>query len=176
MLYESAEAGLQAIEDVLQGPDFWREHLDMVERRKALTSMTVIERMRPIDNSAITAATQRALPRRLSNKLAYYLTAKGLLLPRGLFKRQPALTPKTYGVDRYALFRFEQALYLSQKGQSGFVATYDKARFLTIMLRATKLRRTLLRRFDQLSSDYRQGYEELTSRAHWQAVYREEPS
>jgi galactofuranosylgalactofuranosylrhamnosyl-N-acetylglucosaminyl-diphospho-decaprenol beta-1,5/1,6-galactofuranosyltransferase len=175
MLYESAEAALLAIEDVLQGPDFWQTHMDMIDRRQRIGAMTVTEHMRDITNAELTATVTRARPRSWPNKLAYHLSFKGLLLPRSMMNPSLTLTRKTFAADRYALFRFRKALHLSAKAQRGSITEHDKARILSIMARTIRLKRALNARFNDLSAAYCRGYGELTSRAFWRAVYSRQP-
>jgi galactofuranosylgalactofuranosylrhamnosyl-N-acetylglucosaminyl-diphospho-decaprenol beta-1,5/1,6-galactofuranosyltransferase len=171
MLYESAEAALLAVEDVLQGPAFWRAHMDLGERRRKLAELTSVEKTRPLDPAVIAQARTRRLPRRLAIRVAYHLTGRGRLLPGALIEPRPALARKGVPASRYALFRFRQVIYLSGSGHSGFIARHDAARLAAIRQRTRQLQQVLSERFETLSATYRTGYAELTSKAYWQAVY-----
>lgn len=171
MMYESAEAALMAIEDVLQGPQFWVDHMDMSERRQVISAMTKQEKMRELTDDELTFTSKRSAPRRISNRLAYHLTIKGLLLPNVLLRRRPALTKKSFIANRYELFRFPGVIYLSEKNQTGFFAKYDKFRFIKTLIQSTRAQHILIRDFKKLSEQYKIGYENLTSRKFWQDVY-----
>lgn len=171
MLYESAEAALLAVDDVLQGPAFWRAHLDLTERRQRIAELTRIERPRPLAAHEIARAAPRAAPRRLWLRAACHLTLQGRLLPQSLFRGQPTLLRKGAPPDRYATFGYREAIHLSRDGVHGFITHHDPVRRSRIARRLRQVRRELLARFAALEASYRVGYAELASREHWQSVY-----
>jgi galactofuranosylgalactofuranosylrhamnosyl-N-acetylglucosaminyl-diphospho-decaprenol beta-1,5/1,6-galactofuranosyltransferase len=171
LLYESAEAALIAVDDVLQGPDFWRQNMDMSERRAFIGNLTKIERMGPIDANELAAATAKSNPRKLAKRIAYHLTMKGILIPRTLMRKRTASTPKSFTADRYALFRFQRVIYLSPRSKLGFITQLDKTRTVRLMLKNQQAVAKLLRNFESLSERYRHGYQEMTSKQFWLDTY-----
>lgn len=170
-LYESAEAALLAVEDVLQGPAFWQEHIDMSVRRTQINADITKERPNPVEPEAMRLSRPRRLSKRKARTVARRLTLNGLLIPTWALRRRPLLVKKSFSCDPLLAFRHRHILYYSQQTHKGFITSFDRMRAIRITVRAWQLQREVMRRMPELISLYGDTNQTLSSRTFWEAVY-----
>jgi GT2 family glycosyltransferase len=166
--YESARAQLLSWSDVMQGPQFFDENIDMSARRSTIKAMTTTEVWQDIPpQSPADRGRISKLPRRLLRFLGI-LTLNGHLVPfsaptwdritLGIGKR--GLVPPAFGAARIT--------YLNTARDKQYTVTQSKAQFLAICWQMTKMLVRFVREFDDLKATYRIGYDAQTTREYWQ--------
>lgn len=161
--YESAQTFLDAIEDVMKGPDFWLENVDMRRRRTEILSRVKNEKLKKIDWGLEFRWSKKSPKKRLSRRL----TLNGHLLPKLFFRKHNVAIPKGFGGRINESFRCKKMLCVDLLSQSGYVVEHDKRAFFSGLIRYYKLRYLLWRDYDQLKAAYRFREQELTSREFW---------
>ncbi|WP_109468741.1 glycosyltransferase [Albibacillus kandeliae] len=166
--YESAEAQLLAWEDVMRGPGFFDDNIDMSQRRADIKAMMQTEVWAPVDAAAIhekKRLTKRSRPRR--TRLGIY-TLNGHLVP---FSRRRwdriMLTMADRGIV-YPAFGAAEITYLNATRDKAYTVTQSKARFFSICWKMLKMTLRFRREFDALKDTYRGGYDELTTPGYWE--------
>lgn len=167
--YESAAAQLLAWRDVMQGPAFFDHNIDMQDRQAAIRALTRVEHWHRIDSPALPERRRFSrLPRRLRHILGL-ASLNGHLLP--FWSRigdHMVLDIDARGLV-FPAFGGARLTYVSDDASRGYTLHHSKRRFFTL---AWQMFTTLLRWLHQhgrLKRAYRRGYEEMTSRAYWDA-------
>ena len=169
--YEQAAAAMMALDDVLKGPTFFRDHADLAEPRRRLQAATVHERMRPIDAVVFRDAQTRGLaepPWRAPLRLA---TLNGHLIPTWFFRRAPALFGKGFVLPLRGTFRRRRSYVYDEFTGTGMTLDHSKRRFFGNAWRFARAAGALIVRFDDLRAAYRGAYAELTSDAYWRRQF-----
>lgn len=163
--YESAEAVLDGVEDVLKGPEFWRENVDMGRRRLEILARAKREKLMPVStdwfNQYSYAESNKKVPLRRKMSL------NGHLIPQFLFHKKNVAVKKGYGGCVNETYRRKEVLYIHQLTQQGFVVQHDKVAFFQGMKRYLRLQYQLWRNYKRLSKEYCNSFNELTSREFW---------
>ncbi len=170
MHYETAQAQLLSWSDVLQGPDFFRQNIDMKARRATLSALTQTERWQPY--TTLPADPQRDLPKNQS-LLFTKMTLAGHLIP--FYK---------YLGDRVCVPLINRGKFLATKGAAtayiyndqeklGYQVVHSKRQFLHILRRGAWLTVRWCLAHRTLRKAYRDSYDDMTSRRFWdQAIGR----
>ena len=85
--YESARACTLAIYDVLKGPDFWRDNVDMKAKRAELLALTQQQKICSIPEALQKRAEKGVPTENLLTKILRLMTLNGHLLPMIFFKK-----------------------------------------------------------------------------------------
>lgn len=172
-LYESAEAVLLAVEDILSGPDLWTRDLEMVHRRTSLQQLTVAERPRKLGAAELSLGPDISRRRRKRNRMLMRLTLNGLLLPRFLLRKQAWRVAKSFQLDPLAAFGHATITHVSLSRQTGITAHRDRWRHLRTLIGSMVLQWKLTFGFRKLSRSHQEAYRNLASRRFWEALYPE---
>lgn len=173
LCYDRTMAQCQAAKDVLAGPTFWAEHIDLSERRARLKESTRYEH--PVGEGAerfLDDFQFHADEGRLT-RLFRMLTLNGHLLPACLFKRVD-----TVSVD-FALSPFTRVAFLRRAvlyksgGRPIFLARHDKRYFFTVAWRSARLWAALILQAPHLRRAYRRAHGDLTSEVFWKHQFGE---
>ncbi|MCH2556075.1 MAG: hypothetical protein MK005_02115 [Alcanivorax sp.] len=173
LCYDRTMAQCQAASDVLAGPAFWAEHIDLSERRARLKANTRYEH--PVSENAerfLDDFEFHAPEGRLA-RLFRMMTLNGHLLPTRLFKRLD-----TVSVD-FALSPFTRVAFLRRAvlyksgGRPIFLARHDKRYFFTVAWRSARLWVALLLQGPRLRQAYRRAHGDLTSEVFWKHQFGE---
>ncbi|MFH4416072.1 MAG: glycosyltransferase [Neisseriaceae bacterium] len=182
--YDSAQAVNVAIEDVLKGPDFWREDINLAEKRKEINQLLTTEslvptpkdiyskgEMAPVERQSTTEVF--AYPQRWSRLALYfrYGSLNGHLLPSYFFHPGFAWVKKSSGSRTSSSFRYKEVIFLDQDAEHCLILKHDKKRFFAITFRFIYLLMKLMFRYQKLSKVYRKTYQELTSSSFWQEQF-----
>lgn len=166
--YDSAEAQLLAWQDVMRGPNFFDENIDMTERRAQIKALIKVEIWQDINTLDM---SERKRLTRLHHRLRHYFglfTLNGHLIPFSkLLADQIVLKIGNRG-QVYPAFGATQISYLNTAQTQGYTVTQSKRRFFSICWRTTKTLVQFLRGHDPLKASYRQGYSRMTSKSYWQ--------
>ena len=163
--YESANAVLDAVEDVMEGPDFWLENIDMRKRRSEILSCVKNEKLQ--DVSTDWNLEFRQVKKSPKKQLSRRLTLNGHLLPKMFFKKYNVALPKGFGGRINESFRCNKILCVDSLSQKGYVVEHDKRAFFSTLRRYYKIRYRWWRNYDRLKVAYQAREQELTSRDFW---------
>ena len=162
--YESARACTLAIYDVLKGPDFWRDNVDMNAKRAELLALTQQQKIRPIPEDLKKRAEKGVPTENLLTKITRLISLNGHLLPIVFFKKYPMWQYKHYGERLRELYRRKEAIfYTDLGGHQGVILRHSKREFFVGAVRHLVAVIRLFINLKQLKKVYQQSYEELTS-------------
>jgi galactofuranosylgalactofuranosylrhamnosyl-N-acetylglucosaminyl-diphospho-decaprenol beta-1,5/1,6-galactofuranosyltransferase len=168
--YESAEALIMAIEDVLKGEEFWEDNLDMAQRRKDLAALTVNERLvTPLEFARDNAADHS--PKRNRGKwrsLWRKLTFNGHILPAKFFYSKGVLFPLDLRADARGSFRRRWTVTFDVGSRTGYICHINKARYFANRRRFKTVMKRLLDNYDAQKEAYRRNGLTMTTRAAWE--------
>jgi len=168
MHYSTAEAQLMAWRDVMSGPQFFDDNIDMSTRRAAIKELTTDEVWQPIAQEPQGESHKRLtrLARPLRTKVGL-LTLNGHLIPFwSRLGSKLRLEIKHRGLVYYALGA-AQVTYLNTNRDKAYTLHHSKRRFFSILWDAVKTTRAFCRDFDQIQAAYRSGYKDRTTKAYW---------
>ncbi|UWQ81932.1 glycosyl transferase (plasmid) [Leisingera sp. S132] len=166
--YDSAEAQLLAWQDVMQGPQFFDDNIDMSARRAAIKALVRDEIWQDTASQPLPGRARFSrLPRRLRHYLGL-LTLNGHLLPFWTrFGDRMRLDISGRGLV-FPAFGGARLTYLSTDGSKAYTVRHSKARFFSLAWRMTKTLRAFCSSYPQLRAAYRKGYGEMTARPYWE--------
>ncbi len=166
--YESARAQLLAWQDVMRGPDFFDENIDMAERRATIKQMMQTEVWQDITQEEIKERrkyTHRSVERR--HRLGVY-TLNGHLVPFSA-RRWDRIT---LGIGErgivFPAFGAAQITYLNTASDKGYTVTQSKRQFFLLCWQMTRTLWRFLRDYKNIKAAYRTGYNTLTTRDYWE--------
>lgn len=168
--YETAEAQIIAMEDIMKGPAFFDANADMMEKRPQITGLIKTEKWQPADPATSVPAESYHPPGRLRSQLMK-LTLNGHLLPgwgrkpkaRRILLRDRGLIWPLWGVTVANFVDYDKGL--------SYTVRFDRRRFLTLTRRAIKISRAFYRNYDALCAAYAKAYPETTQRGFWQKLF-----
>ncbi|UWQ35159.1 hypothetical protein K3555_21600 (plasmid) [Leisingera sp. M527] len=166
--YDSAEAQLLAWQDVMQGPQFFDENIDMSARRADIKALIKDEAWQPAETLS-TAERRRfsRLPRRLRHYLGLF-TLNGHLVPFWkMIGDRMVLNIGERGLV-FPAFGGARLTYLNTDGSKGYTVTHSKRRFFSLAWRMAKTLAAFRRDHSRLKAVYRSGYAEMASKPYWE--------
>jgi len=173
-LYSSARAVTLALRHVLEGPEFFRDHLDMASVRAEISTWPGNEKMVPVDRSALATKGPRRRPERALRRLARCITLQGFVLPRWLLVDRTLVQEKAFHGRASDVFRFRRVLYLHPATGDGYLAEFDRRRFFAEIGAFLTAWATVFARLSALRKAYIQGATAMTSIDFWRGVYAAE--
>lgn len=166
--YETARAQLMSWQDVMEGPGFFDENIDMAARRAAIKEMTRTELWQDIDPHELTERRKKTLkPRPRLERLGKY-TLNGHLVPLSGWRWDRIVLGIGERGIVFPAFGAAQVTYLNTTRDKGYTVRQSKRRFFAIGWQMTKTLIRFLRDFDQIKASYRDGYGELANKGYWQ--------
>jgi hypothetical protein len=168
--YASARAISRAAEDVLRGPDFWRENLDLLEVRQKLGREAAGEKLEPI-SAELGDVAHRAKRDSAFRKFSRAITMNGFLLPTFLTKNKAVYQIKMFHADFNNTFLFRRILYVLPNENIGYVAHFDRSRFWKEAWLALRIALRLFRKLPDVRAAYHEQFDDLASEAFWRGVY-----
>ena len=172
--YESAEALLIAMEDVLRGERFWEDNLDLAQRRAELSALTVNERLvTPLEFASNETASHS--PKRNRGKwrtLLRKLSFNGHLLPERYFYSKAVLFPLDVRADPRDSFRRRRTVTFDPGTRTGYICQIDKARYFANRRRFKAVMKRLLTDYDAHKNEYRKNGQTMTTRDAWEKRLR----
>lgn len=166
--YESAEAQLLAWQDVMKGPAFFDENIDMSQRRADIKALMQDEVWR---DAAEAPAPGRARFSRLPRRLRHYLglaTLNGHLIPfwKSIGDRM-VLDISGRGIV-FPAFGGARLTYFNTRGDKAYTVTHSKRCFFSLAWRMTKTLLAFRSSYGSLKAAYRKGYADMASKAYWE--------
>lgn len=173
--YATACAICIAVMDVMKGPDFWVENIDMSQIRKKFAPLIQQEKMQKLVLPDLPAPVDQ-IPggwhERLRRRLVRKLSLNGLLLPEKLRKNSILLQHKNFSGDPRETFRYRDVLYYYEPTQEGYIARRDTARLLNETKFFHRVKKEFKARYKTLQSEYQARYQDMSTEAFWRNVYK----
>ena len=168
--YESAEAVLMAMEDVLKGESFWEGNLDMAKRRADLSALTINEKLvSPLafgrDETAVHSPKRhKGKWRALWRKLSF----NGHALPDKFFYSKGVLFPLDVRAHARDSFRRRWTVTFDAGSRTGYICRIDKDRYFANRRRFKTVMNRLLDSYNAQKEAYRKNGETMTTRNAWE--------
>ncbi|QRN40963.1 MAG: glycosyl transferase [Neisseriaceae bacterium] len=170
--YESAKACTIALQDILKGPDFWRDNIDMLEKRKEIASITKREKIRAIPLDLQKRAVRGKPHENNLTKIIRMLSLNGHLIPSVFFSSKPIWQYKHYGVRLREVFLHKEVIYFTDIGsEDGIVLKHSKKMFFSCLWSHFIAVVRLCKNARKLRREYIATYPELTSEKFWQKQF-----
>ena len=175
--YDSAEAQIMALEDVLSGPKFFLENLDMSKRRADLKAITASEVWRPLSDPNVLKMPRHTeisssfkIPASFKKRL-YAFSLNGTVLPLPI-----KFSDIRLGVqDRGALdpvWGAKKVHVLSVDETQEYIVSKDRTRAFYLLKRFSKAAFDLWKNFGQIRAAYCKEYDAITSDVFWRKVLK----
>lgn len=173
--YATARAVTMAVQDVIQGPEFWLDNLDMTRKRAMIASFAAPEKLARIDRAEYDAEWR---PTQESRRRRWFrmATLNGFLLPGFMLKDAVAYQHKDFSGALRCVFRYKQVLYEYEALGVGYVAQHDKRKFFVELARFVPQMLKFVFLFRSIKRAYVAAFPEMTSEAFWQNVYAADPA
>lgn len=170
--YASSTVILNALEDVMKGPKFWIDNIDMRAIFSQLKEISREEEMAKIslaDHKLVYRGDGESRLRRFIRML----TINGFLLPEFLLRDQTVFESKSFCASFARVFRFKRVLYYSLATGRGYVAARNRVRCFAIAVRSVVLFSMFFCKINGLKKAYQKALPEMTSEAFWRKIYQE---
>lgn len=168
MHYDTLAAINLAVEDVMQGPEFFDQNADMAQRRADLQALTGVEAWQNLD-SAHGLPPTRKIPPSWGLRLMMKLTLNGLLIPfYNRLGRKITLRAKHRGHIGY-VWGAAQITVLNSDETKTYTVRHDKWRAACLCWRFLRNSLRFLQSYEGLRTSYQHEYNNLTSNSYWQA-------
>lgn len=166
--YDSARAQLLSWQDVMQGPGFFDDNIDMAARRATIKEMTETEVWRDLTPADMQERRKKTLKSRNRRHRLGIWTLNGHLVPFSarLWDRI-VLHVGERGIV-FPAFGAARITYLNTAADKGYVVAQSKAQFFAIGWQMTGILWRFLRCHQELKQQYRDGYDAMTTRGYWQ--------
>ncbi|HEU4457663.1 MAG TPA: hypothetical protein VFR90_00900 [Methylibium sp.] len=174
--YSSARAVTLALRHVMQGPDFFREHLDLHAVRAEIGAWLPREKLAPLDHGQRGLRPARRREESPLRRLARALTLQGFVLPRALLMDRTTVLDKSFHGRASAVFRYRHVLYEHAGSGTGYLAHFDRKRFFAELRAFVATWFAFRRRLGPLQQAYERGVTEMSTAAFWRRTYRPAPS
>jgi hypothetical protein len=167
--YQTADAQLLAWEDVMQGPQFFVDNIDMAERRATIARMSAGEFWQersafdPEEDPRLTSLSQN-WRRRIA-----LITLNGHLLPFSSRFWGRIVVRIGRRSAAHAAFCASDITFINSDGTKAYRVRQSKRQFFARCLRMIGMTVRYMRLHKRLKQEYRGAYGDLTSRAFWQA-------
>jgi len=168
MHYDTLAAINLAVEDVMQGPEFFDRNADMAQRRADLKALTGAETWQDLDSLHALPPTRKEPPS-WAVRLMMKLTLNGLLIPfYSRLGRKITLRAKHRGHIGY-VWGAAQITVLNSDETKAYTVRHDKWRAVQLCGRFLRNGLRFLQTYERLRDSYRHEYNNLTSDSYWQA-------
>lgn len=175
--YDSAKAILLSLKDIQLGPKYWKENVDMVDKRKQIQKF--IENEKFIDMSQ----NQEAIPKSnlvmannsynsnkkmpIIKRLYYLLSLNGHLIPTFLFKKGISYQYLYKGLGFIETYRYKEAICIDDKTGKYMLLKHSKSRFFKYSFLYIKEIIVFLIKYKSLKKIYTKEFKNLTSKDFW---------
>jgi galactofuranosylgalactofuranosylrhamnosyl-N-acetylglucosaminyl-diphospho-decaprenol beta-1,5/1,6-galactofuranosyltransferase len=167
--YETADAQLLAWEDVMQGPQFFVDNIDMADRRAVIAKMSAGEFWQDRQTfDLIEEPRLTGLSKDWRRRIAL-VTLNGHLLPFAsrLWGRIVVRIGRRSAA--HAAFCAADITFVNSDGTKAYRVRHSKRRFFGRCLRMTGMTLRYMRQHARLRRAYRDAYGDMTSKAFWKA-------
>ncbi len=165
--YSTAEVQLMAWEDVMEGPQFFKDNIDMSARRATIKEMAEDEAWQPIETMDL--GEHRRGVASWPHRARHYwglCTFNGHFLPCG------GASTVVVDINRRALvvqaFGAAKVTYLNTARDKAYSVARDRRRFFRLMGQMARLTWRFCRNFEAVKGKYRDDYAATASKSFWQ--------
>lgn len=169
--YASAKAVSLALSHVIQGPQFWRDNMDMSKIRPIISSFSPNEKMLEINLDDIKAKRVNYHESKLE-KIIRIITLNGFLLPSFLIKDEVVYQDKSFRAWFRALYRHKKVLYFYEPSGLGYIAEHNKGLFFKELLVFSIQALKFIFKYKNLKKEYKEALPYMTSEKFWREVYK----
>ena len=170
--YDRAELNLQAISDVLKGPQFWDDNAALGKRLGQLRLLVTAEKLEPLGPGDGGELVRASRPERRSKALLRVLTLNGHLLPSFIGSAETALTlPRIDAPQPRFTFGRPVVRYVDEHQRKVFVAAKDTARALSLLGRLAILLVRLVVGYNRLRRDYLTSIDRFGTQGWWKETF-----
>lgn len=171
--YASAKALLMAMENVMEGPEFFLRNMDMAAVRAEVGTLKPSEKMQPYDLKDVEVAHNHHPDGKL-RRLVRLATLNGNLLPASLTRDDLRFQTKNFNAAFRDIFRYSQVLYYHEASRTGYVASLDRKQFFTLWKEGIALSIRFGRMLPELQQAYVKALPGMTTEEFWRHVYEKE--
>lgn len=164
--YESAEAQLMALKDLLKGPQTYGDSPDAAKRREQVKQLTDQEKWRPIEGYRPKPDDYTKPPNRLAH-LIWVFTLNGHLLPLFKLVARRGVVPMEMREALIPVWGRKELTYLNWPRDQYYTVRHSKIKFYGYLFRLALPMAQLVFRHNSLKKTYREAYPELTSTGYW---------
>ena len=174
--YDTARAQMLAWKDVMKGPAFFAENLDLSKRRQAIADLASSEFWH--ETKEAYAPERRRIARWpvVVRRWLAFLTLNGHLLPFSgrIFDRLDI------GIEKrnraHTAFGAAELRFFDASGRKSYRVKQSKSAFFGLLREMARMTRSYISEHEALKADYRRAYPELASRSFWEEHLRARPS
>ena len=171
MHYETLSAINLALEDVMEGPDFFDENADMAQRRADIKALTKTEVWEPCTRQTPTE-NWRISPKIFWVRALMKITLNGHLLPFfSVFGNKATLDSQDRG-HLGLVWGSSQITYLSADKRHSYTVQHSKAKLARQTWRFIKNSVRFLGGYGTLKKTWQEGYETMTTDTYWRQKLR----
>ena len=170
--YESAAVQLLSWQDVMRGPQFFDENIDMAERRATIKQMVKTESWQDAAILDLTERRRKTLKSRDKRHRLGVRSLNGHLVPFSARRWDRIVVGIGERGSVFPAFGASQLTYLNTARDKGYTVTQSKRQFFLIGWQMTKTLWRFMRDFEALKQQYREGYGGMTSRSYWETALK----
>jgi galactofuranosylgalactofuranosylrhamnosyl-N-acetylglucosaminyl-diphospho-decaprenol beta-1,5/1,6-galactofuranosyltransferase len=168
--YAAARACILALENVMEGPEFFKKNIDMGDIRQKVQSYQPSEKLEKISKTDYEFVPPASRDTRVRQLLRWALL-NGFLLPTCLLRKGLVLQGKSFRAPLREVFGGQGIYYEYVPSGMAYVAYHDKKEFFSLLLRYVFVMAALLFSYRKLSSIYRETWPAMTSENFWREVF-----
>ncbi len=172
--YDSAEAILVAIEDVIKGRDFWTNDMDMSKKRAQIKALTKNEAFSEKLEYGAVHLTPAGVGRFRKAYLFRVLTLGGHILPNFLFFSNGRRMPLNLRAEVTETFLRPVVVTMDSSEKTGYVCRIDRPRYFKNLRHFIKTITTFAKERNRLVREYEEMKEKKLNKAFWKSVLLED--
>lgn len=172
--YGSAKALCQAMDDFMQGPEFFVRNMDMQSRFKMNQEWSKYERMNDISRADY-QLDYRDDKENMLRRILRIVSLNGNVLPDFFFKQKKIIfQPKGFRASFREVFLYNEIYYEYTPLMKGYVAKRNKKEFYLVLKDFIKLSFKLKSEFRIIKDKYEKELPYLMSLDFWNSIYNKE--
>lgn len=164
--YETAEAQLLSVQDVMRGPSFFTEHIDMAERRQVIKELAPNENWKPVEQVKVTRRSLIPTRNPVTNTIMY-LTFNGHLLPFSSRWMNHSVIPIHERGIVWPAYGSTRLTFMNSARDKAYTVQQSKTRFFALLRKFSVIAIDFVRDYKRLRDEYRKAFPQMTSEAYW---------
>jgi galactofuranosylgalactofuranosylrhamnosyl-N-acetylglucosaminyl-diphospho-decaprenol beta-1,5/1,6-galactofuranosyltransferase len=169
--YGSAAATCQAARDVMQGPQFFADNLDMSSRFPLIKELAQADAGAPYKQPPADLAIVEKSSESLPSIVARVITMNGVLLPNFLLRKQPVLQKPGFKARLKEVYLHRSIFYAPSPTSAGEKVELDRMKMFALTLEFLRDFTRFAIHFGRVRKSYREQVPYLTSRQFWEKTY-----
>jgi GT2 family glycosyltransferase len=172
MKYATAEAQIEAIKDVMKGPQFFEKNIDMQNVFSKLIALNQMEKSKPLELKNRNDFDFFFPPKNYPpiKRVLRIASLNGHLIPFVFFKKKGMLVNKSE-FHSAGYFRRKIVCLYDKDAKEGYFLHHSKRKFFYIWLQAILASITILKCHKKLVRQYQDHYSYLTSKHYWEKQF-----